>query len=233
MFSLEARKVKLAAGGFKKVWYIRGKCPFSGDQIRVSTRCDRKSDAEAALEAFKAERRQSAITGVNSSATFAEAIEEYLRKGGEARYLHPLNAAFGEWPLTKITAVDLSKRGAEAYPNAKLSTLRRQWYVPFQAVWNAAVRGEMAPEKTWAKPVVPRSKAKYPTDDWLSSVLNACTTLPQRAALLYMSFSGARAAEVVAVKVRDFDPVAARITLDDTKNDDGRTTVRNPTQSGQ
>lgn len=228
MLRLTPRRVATAKGPVT-VYYITGKCPFTGEQFRQSTRCNRKSDAEIVLKATEDAQRDKAKFGLSGVATFGDAVEEYLAKGGEPRFLTKLVDAFGDTTLRTITDTDLTRGAAKAYPTAKPGTLIRQWYGPFQAVWNAASAARMAPERTWPKPAVGKRKlTRIPNDDWLLAVLRACTRLEQRAAILYMSFSGARASEVVAIKVRDYDPASGRIVLTHTKNDEARMTVLPP-----
>ena len=142
-------------------------------------------------------------------------------------YLTQLVDAFGETPMRKIEDTDLSAGAAKVYPGAKASTLVRHWYGPFQAVWNAAARAKMVHERTWTKPTVKRTPIDYPTDDWLEKVIAACTRLEQRAMILFMSFSGMRAAEVVAVKNRHFNRASGIIVANKTKTD-GRSAALPP-----
>jgi integrase len=227
MLKLVPRRVKTAEGE-QTVWYIKGTCQFTGEHFRTSTRCHRKGDAEVVLTATIERQRQIALLGSAAGlATFGEAVVEYIAKGGEARYLTPLNSALGDTPLREIEDTDLSAGAAKAYPGAMASTLVRQWYGPFQAVWNAAARAKMVHERTWTKPKVKDMPVDYPTDDWLEKVIAACTRLEQRAMILDMSFSGMRAAEVVAVQHRQFDRAAGVIVANETKTD-GRTAALPP-----
>lgn len=221
---LKPRQVKTAKGTVT-VWYIKGTCPLTGDRFRDSTRCHRKSDAEAYLARTIEQQREKAKFGIAGVATFGDAVVEYLAKGGEARYLKPISLHLGDLALRNITDTDLTRGAAKHYPKAKPSTLVRQWYGPFQSVWNAAVKARMATPHDWAKPKVPKRKLpEIPNDEWLWLVLKACTRLQQRAAIVYMSFSGARASEVVAIKCRDYDPERACVILTDTKTDEPRVT---------
>ncbi len=221
---LTPRNVKTAKGT-STVWYITGTCPLTREQFRTSTRCHRKSDAEAYLARLQDQQREKAKFGIAGVATFGEAVVEYLAKGGEARYLTPLTLYLGDTALRTITDQHLTRGANKYYPKAKPSTLIRQWYGPFQAVWNAAVKARMAAPHEWAKPKVPKRKLpEIPNDEWLWTVIKACTRVEQRAAIVYMSFSGARISEVVRIKVRDYNPDLAVVILTDTKTDEPRVT---------
>ncbi len=219
MLKIVPRRVKTAHGE-QVVWYIKGTCQFTGEQFRRSTRCHRKGDAEAVLIKTVDIQRQKAVFGSSAGlATFGEAVVEYLAKGGEARYLQPLVDAFGDTALRMIEDTDLSREAAIAYPNAVAATLVRQWYGPFQSVWNAAERAKMVHARNVTKPKVIEKPVDYPGDDWLEQVLAASTRLEQVAAILFMSFSGLRAAEVVAVLHRHYDREAATVVVHKTKTD--------------
>jgi len=224
MLSLKPRKVRTAEGTVT-IWYITGKCPLTGQFFRTSTRCRRKSDADAVLKLTEERQREKAKFGIDGVATFGDAVVEYLDKGGEERFLTPLIIEFGDTKLRVITDTDLSAGAKKHYADVTPATLIRQWYGPFQSVWNAASAAKLCPERTFVKPKLGKRKMpRVPTDEWLIAIIKACTRLEQRAAILYMSFSGARASEVVKIKVRDYDR-AGRIHLTHTKNDDERVTV--------
>lgn len=225
---LKPRQIETPKGTVT-VWYVTGTCPLTKERFRVSTRCHRKSDAEAYLAKTIDGQREKAKFGIAGVATFGEAVVEYLAKGGEARYLKPLSLYLGDMTLKDITDTDLTRGAAKHFPNAKPATLVRQWYGPFQSVWNAAVKSRMAVPHDWAKPKIPKRKLpEIPTDEWLWTVLKACTRVEQRAAIVYMSFSGARISEVVNIRARDYDPERAIIFLTDTKTDEPRVTYLPP-----
>jgi integrase len=125
--------------------------------------------------------------------------------------------------MRDIRDTDISALGNKVYPGAKPQTLVRHLYGPMQAIWNKGVEAKLAAPRVIAKPKLKkRPPPKYPRDDWLLKVMAAMTTLPQRASMLFMSFSGARATEVISVLARDYDPSTARVTLHDTKTGDPR-----------
>lgn len=223
MLKLKQRTIKTQRGETKR-WYIKGTCPFTGRSIRESTGTDRKEEAEQQLAAYLARAREESILGTtNGTALFAEAVAEYIGKHGEARFLSPLLERFGTTRLRDIEDKDVTKFGERQYPGAKASTLVRQLYGPLQAVWNAAVRAKMVGPRQFAKPKVKKTKAVSVTDAWLLRLMkDGLTTLRQRTTVLFMSFSGARASEVVRVLTRHYDPIAGRVLIADTKTDEPR-----------
>jgi len=223
MLKLKQRRIKTQSGETRR-WYIKGTCPYTGEPVRESTGTDRKEEAEHQLADYLARAREERVLGTcNGTSLFAEAVAEYLGKHGEARFLSPLLEKFGTTRLRDIEDKDITKLGDKLYPGAKASTLVRQLYGPLQAVWNAAVRAKMVGPRQFSKPKVKTAKAVAVTESWLLKLLrNGLTTLRQRAAVLFMSFSGTRATEVVNVLVRHYDPETARVLIADTKNDEPR-----------
>ena len=223
MLKLKQRTIKTLRGETRR-WYIKGTCPYTREPVRESTGTDRKEEAEHQLATYLARKREESILGTcNGTALFAEAVAEYLGKKGEARFISPLLDNFGTMRLRDIQDKDITGFGERLYPGAKASTLVRQLYGPMQVIWNAAERAKMCGPRKFAKPKVKTAKAVAVTEAWLLKLLkNGLTTLRQRTTVLFMSFSGARASEVVRVLARHYDPDIGRVLIADTKNDEPR-----------
>lgn len=223
MLKLKERFIKTKSGVTKR-WYIKGTCPYTGSPVRESTGTDRRDEADFQLATYLARAREEAVLGdCNGTALFAEAVAEYIGKKGEARFVDPLLEHFGKMKLRDIKDTDITKYGDRRFPRAKASTLVRQLYGPMQAVWNAGVRAKMVGPRTFSKPKVAKTKVTAVTEAWLLKLLrNGLTTLRQRTTVLFMSFSGARASEVVSVLVGHYDPVEGKVLIADTKNDEPR-----------
>lgn len=203
-------------------WQIVGACPYTRERVRKSTGCDREDEARKVLTAFLARRHTEAVHGPQSATLVAEAVLEYVDKGGDARFMGPILDHLGKRRMIDVEDRDLSDMARRVYPGAKPSTLVRQLYGPFQAVWNAAERARMVPGRKIAKPNLPKTRVKPANDAQFFAVLSALTKLNQKAAVLFMSYSGARSGEVVAVRVQDHDPIRGTVLLAKTKNEDAR-----------
>jgi integrase len=223
VLKLKQRIIKTQRGETRR-WYIKGTCQYTGGPVRESTGTDSKEEAERQLASYLARARDESILGTcNGTALFAEAVTEYIGKHGEGRFVDPLLTRFGTTKLRDIKDNDLTKFGELQYPGAKASTLVRQLYGPMQAIWNCAVRAQMVGPRHFAKPKVPKLKAVSVTEAWLLKLLKVgMTTLQQRTTVLFMSFSGCRASEVVNILVRHYDPEAGRVLVANTKNDEPR-----------
>lgn len=203
-------------------WQIVGTCPYARERIRKSTGCDREDEARKVLAAFLSRRHTEAVHGPQSATLVAEAVLEYIDKGGDARFMGPILDNLGKRRMIDVEDRDLSDVARKEYPGAKPSTLVRQLYGPFQAVWNAAARARMVAERTIAKPKVPKTRVKPANDAQFFAILTALTKVNQKAAVLFMSYSGARSSEVVAVRTQDHNPDRATVFLAKTKNEDSR-----------
>lgn len=204
-------------------WQIVGTCPYTRERVRKSTGVDREEQAKQILAAFLARRHTEAVHGPQSATLVAEAVLEYVDKGGDARFLGPILDNLGKRRMIDVADTDLSDVARKAYPGAQASTLVRQLYGPFQAVWNAAERARMVPPRKIAKPKVKRKTARYASPEYQQQVMAAIRDPRQFAAVAFMTYSGARASEVVNVLVRHYDRRNGTVLIQDTKNGTSRT----------
>lgn len=229
MLYLEKRKVSTAKGESTK-FYIRGTCPYTGEDVRKSTKTGSREQAHDVLAIFQARQRDRAMLGEGKVATFSEAVVYYLGPTikGSDRFLDPLLDEFGTRKLSDVTDKAIADYCTKAHPTGKASTLVRQVYGPIQAVWNAASEAEppLAPRRKLKKPPVVRPPVKYAkSDDHLQAILRKIRRPARRAGVLFSSFSGARASEVCRVLPEDHDRINGTILLGFTKNGKPRRVV--------
>lgn len=224
MLSLEKRKIKTSKSE-TFVYYIRGRCPYTKQDIRKSTKTGSREQASDILAIFLQKQRERALHGDVRVATFAEAAVNYLQGGGDGRFLDPLLDRFGTQAMADITDRHIADFASEFYAGRAPATVVRQVYVPIQAVWNAAAQSDppLALPRMFRKPKIERKVVAYAkSDDHLIAIIKAMPDIGHRAATLFASFSGARASEVVGVMVEDYDPHHGTILLTKTKNSDAR-----------
>lgn len=158
---------------------------------------------------------------VTKSRTFAEAAESYIENGGEAKYLPPILKLFGERDLLEIHPFDIRKAVEQLYPDQANSTRNRQGITPIRAVMSHAYDRGWAPLMRYPKFKEQRPKRKHPAGIvWLHCFITQAKRdrLHHLAALvLFMSTSGARVSEAVALRWSDIDLVARTATLQKTK----------------
>lgn len=139
-----------------KNWYVSG--TVGGKRFRRGTKTPRRDLAEALRIQWEGELEARRVYGPRPTATFAEAVNLYLDRGGEARFLAPLLAHFGKSLLADLdqAALDAAARALmPARPGQKApaaSTLNRQIYTPFIAVMTAAAEDGLAGPRKWRRP---------------------------------------------------------------------------------
>ncbi|SMD20337.1 tyrosine-type recombinase/integrase [Rhizobium sp. RU36D] len=153
--------------------------------------------------------------------TFAEAARHYLKGGGEARYLFPIIAYFGETPLKSIYPAHLRAMAEALYPNHKGVTKNRQALTPARAV---ILHGY---EHGWCNRISIRTfktekpKRKKPASAiWLHSFMRQCQKddLPHVAAIvMFMATTGARISEAVNLRWDQVDLTSRTALLLKTK----------------
>lgn len=147
-----------------EVYYLRG--TVAGQPVYETTGTRDKALAEAIRIKKESRLANEAVHGRKHTATFLDAALSYSQAGAPTRFIMDtrksdgvdsgLAVYFGERRLKDISQADLDKAASVLYPKAKRETLIRQVYTPFTAVWNHAVRMEMADVRKWARPRAPR-----------------------------------------------------------------------------
>lgn len=223
MLRIVKRYYRLKDGTKGWSYQVTGVCPYTKKPVREGTRTRDRKVAEAILARENELRRQQALHGTAGGITFAHAVMEYAQKRGERerRFVDPLLDRFAHKRLADIEDADLTTFCDEHYPGRKPSTLVRQVYGPMQAIWNLAVDLKMAPPRTFVKPEIERRETRYDrNDNVLRKVVRELRWYEDICALVFMTMTGARATEVVNIKVKHYDPKSATVELVDRKNDE-------------
>lgn len=155
------------------IYYIRG--TVRGISVYESTRTRDEEIAKAVRDARQAEVSQESVFGKKATATFDQAALAYIERGGSPKYLIEegklskkvtgLVPHFKGRKLHTIRQADLDDAARRLFPNAGPATRNRQCYTPFIAVWNGAVRDEMAEPRMWQRPKVAKGTAARPKSD--------------------------------------------------------------------
>lgn len=153
--------------------------------------------------------------------TFQEAAESYVQHGGDNRYLPRIVEYFDGRPLTAIFPFDLREMASALYRDAKGSTKNRQAITPARSViihgyergWCNLIRVKKFKEET--------PKRKKPASPvWLHAFVRQCEkdNLHHLAGIvLFMSQTGARVSEAVAMRWTEVDLQSRRVLLLKTK----------------
>jgi integrase len=202
--------LRLLQRGPGRTWYIRGDCTVWYDgrphrrRIYQSTRSADRAKAEGVLRQIEAWHLEASITGRRPALTFAEAVIDYLRRGGSHRFLDAPLDAFGETRIDAIDQIALDSAGHRAYPAAARATLLRQWYTPVIAVLRHA-----GVERRFRRPRVAGGRRTHflmPAEAELVIAAAAAGRRPSpwAAPLLTVLFGqGSRLGETLALETRD------------------------------
>ena len=153
--------------------------------------------------------------------TFRTAADSYIEHGGEARYLPPIIAHFGDMPIGEITPWDIKQMALALYPTQSGATRNRQALTPARAVLIHAYERGWCPlmRLTRFKQQAPRRKSPA-SPAWLQVFVRQCDQdgLSHLAALvLFMSTTGARVSEAVRLRWPEVDLNGRRVILLRTK----------------
>lgn len=169
----------------------------------------------------------SAVQPAYLSRTFAEAAESYARQGGETRYLPKILPHLGEKQMAMIYPFDVRELAHQMHPTASNATKNRCVITPVRAVcyhaydrgWGPAVR-----IRNFKQDQPKRKKAA--SQAWLHAFVRQCEKdgLSHLACLvLFMSQTGARVSEAVALEWSEVDLVGRTALLLKTKTDKNST----------
>ena len=131
--------------------------------------------------------------------TFGQIAAQYLKAGGDDRFLtKPLNT-FEHWPVTEIAQADIDGRGRETYPEAAPSTLRRQWHGPI-----ATVLKYHNPERIVRRPKPGGRRTHFFTPPQAEAVIRHAAGAARRhrfgaALITFLIGQGARVSEALAL----------------------------------
>lgn len=200
-----------------KVWYIHGS--VHGQRIRESARTDSREHAEAKRKELQRDLEDKIYL---HDKTFLQAIDMYLEKGGEGRFLAPIHEKFGTYKLRDVTAEAVSRGATELYPDHEPSTVKRQYYVPMNAIMRTAHEAGWCHDLRFKAPKVKRKPVDYADALWFK-IFHA-NAGPRISLFLKTLFTtGARVSEICQIAIRDLNFDHMTITLRRTKSGKSRT----------
>jgi integrase len=208
------------------VWHVRGS--HHGVRVDRSARTRDRREAEQVREAVERRIFDQVILGKAPSHTFAEAALNYMKSGGERRYLTPILHRIGAKPLEEIGQALIDETAVALYPTAKPSTVNRQVHTPISSVLNwAADEGWTRPRRI-RRPKQPQGRVDWRTPDEIEALITACRVEPpqtpkaQRGApfadlIVFLVGVGCRVSEAIDLDWRDVSPEGQRVTFWETK----------------
>lgn len=196
------------------IWRIRGS--HHGVTVDRSAKTRSRGEAEAIRERWEREIYARQVHGKAPPYSFAEAVLDYQRAGGQLKYMAPVLDAFGLRDVAALRQSDLDRAALEAYPDAKPSTVNRQFYTPFIAVMTLAAHNDRCPMRTWRRPKQPEGRIDWRSPAEMEPILDAMS--PRARGLAEFMLGGfPRVSEALGMLARDVSPGARRATFWQTK----------------
>lgn len=175
-------------------WHVRG--TVGKTYIYKTTKCRERSDAVrfARILEVKLYERQDRVD--SGKKTFSEAVDLYLKNGGEETYIGPIREALGDYYLDEIDQALIDKTARQVYPTQSNSSIKRWFYDPIVAIMRYAARLKLCPLVLIEKPKVKRPPPKWAEPEWFEAFWPHCS--PQLEALSYvLLYSGPRVTEAL------------------------------------
>ncbi|MGF9694674.1 tyrosine-type recombinase/integrase [Rhizobium sp. 0TCS1.26] len=164
------------------------------------------------------------LAHVNAAArTFGEAAASYIEHGGERKYLERILPHIGITPIPDIFPFDVRQLATSLFPSQTNATRNRCVITPIRAVCYHAYDRGWGPQVRIRNFKQERPKRKKAASQaWVHAFVRQCARdgLPHVAAIvLFMSQTGARVSEAVALRWRDVDMAGRTALLVKTKTE--------------
>ena len=172
--------------------------------------------AQRVLAKLKADIESGAVTPAGAP-TFASAALSYVKAGGSKRFLSPLAEHFATTPLTRIGQAAIDQAAAALYPEAGPATRNRQVYTPVSAILRHAGVNIVLRRPKGAQGQPRTAFALMAASDALGPTFGALVK--------FLTYTGARLGEALALQWRDVDLARHVVTIRQTKTEGVRTSL--------
>lgn len=182
-------------------WYARG--TVNGVRVERSTGETSKPEARKKLAEILEEIQALQIAPPPSDwrdVTFSKAMMAYVDNGRDGRFLDKLLEHFQQTPLGRIDNVAMSRAANAIYPGRTPATVRRQLYVPVNAIINFMKDDKLRAPKGGG------SRTMFVMPALADKIIHAATTQPSPwlpALITFLFGQGTRAGETFAMDGRD------------------------------
>ncbi|MCO5144603.1 MAG: tyrosine-type recombinase/integrase [Aquamicrobium sp.] len=205
-------------------WIARG--TINGIRVERSTGEASKPEARKKLTAIIEEAQSAPASHDWRDMTFARAMTAYLDNGRDPRFLDRLLEHFQDIALGDIDNAAMSRAANSIYPGRAAATIRRQLYVPVNAIINFVKDEKLRAPKGGG------ARTMFVMPALADKIIQASTAQPSPwlpALITFLFGQGARAGETFAIDGRDDIDLAGRwAMLRDTKNSHERRVTLQP-----
>lgn len=195
-------------------WYLHG--TIGGQRVRESSGTSDKAQAEAIRIRRETEIWNRRELGPKAVATFPEALNIYLDRGGEDRFVGKLLTHFKTTRLASIDQGAMERAARILYPKAAASTVNRQLFVPMTAILNVGADCGLCDRPRFTKRREKKTVRRAVKPEWLIAVMDEASP-HLRALLAFSAFSGTRISEACRLTWADVDLKAGAAVLNRTK----------------
>lgn len=215
---IKVEKRKFKDGTESKTYWMRG--TVAGAEIFRSTKKSKLSEARKVADKFIQENEQAEDEA--DERLFIEAAVEYIKHGGEKRYVEKLYEHLGMNLLSEINQELLDGKSREIFPAHENSTIKRQFWAPVIAVMNfAAVRG-WCPYKKFHKPVVKDKHIEWAEKEWFEAFWEYANDNLYRITV-FLPYTGCRVSEAITLDWSNVSLEGKWAYIEKTKNGESRT----------
>lgn len=207
------------------IYYARGYVPYRKADGTVAQRRIERSlatrDHKRALTAARDIEREywdQAYSDTPAGGTFAEAALLYMQTKGVTTHIKPLLAYFATTPLKEINQTAMNRAAREIYKDRAPATINRQLFTPVIAIMNFASKQGLCTPPNFDRPKGhnKQTPVQVPDENWFTAVLPHCR--PQlRALIIFLTLTGRRLGEALAIKPDDVDLIEGRALIRQTK----------------
>lgn len=199
-------------------WYARG--TINGNRVERSTGETSKPEARKRLAEIVQELQAAPAVTDWRDMSFAGAMTAYLDNGRDARFLDRILEHFQSTKLGDIDNAAMSRAANAIYPGRAPATVRRQLYVPVNAIINFMKDDKLRAPKGGGQRTI------FLSPEEVERIIRAAVAQqsPFLAPLVTFLFGqGARMGETLALNGKDVNLSARYAILRDTKNKQERT----------
>lgn len=208
--------LKLVAPRPGKTPFYAARGTYLGCYIDRSLKTGDRRLAKQLLAGIERDIERGAITGAQPKG-FAAAATDYMRAGGERRFLKPLIAHFKHKPLTEIGQTEIDHAAHTIHPDASPATRNRQVYSPVSAI----LKREGFEKKIHRPKGAEGRKLTY----WLNpeqtfALFKAAAKVDREFALFlqFLCYTGARLSDGLKIRCENVDLSANYALFEVTKN---------------
>ncbi|MHA7899623.1 MAG: tyrosine-type recombinase/integrase [Henriciella sp.] len=156
--------------------------------------------------------------GKADTRSFAGAVQDYIKAGGETLHLEPLVRHFKDRDVRTLRQRDLNEIADKLKRNRSMSTVNRQVHTPFIAIMRLAAENDYCDARIWRRPSQPEGRLDWRTPEDMDLLIDVCR--PNFAALItFILGCFPRVGETLVLQRRDVAPGMSRVTFvgDNTK----------------